>query len=135
MVLVLLHATLFPLQAWEIRSFQGRDHVSLKEVAAFYELQSDSSPSQGTGKFSGTGREIVVTANSRELFINGIAHWLAFPVLEKGGQFFLCRLDLGKTVEPALRPQLIPNFPVVGTVVLDAGHGGRDNGANSQYQF
>ena len=132
-LVVLVALTALP--AWEIRSIQGRDHVSLKEVAAFYDLRAGPSPSPGTRKFSGVGRELVVTANSRELFINGIAHWLAFPVMEHEGELFLCRLDLGKTVEPAFRPQRIPNFPGVGTVVLDAGHGGYDSGASSRYQL
>ena len=127
-------ASLTSLPAWEIRSFQGRDYLSFEEVSSFYGLQPASASSQGARKFSGAGREIVVASNSRELFINGIAHWLAFPVMEHEGELFLSRLDLGKTVEPALHPERIPGFPVVDTVVLDAGHGGTDSGASSPYQ-
>ena len=121
------------LSAWDIRSFQGRDHVSFKEIADFYGIQPAPS-AKGGRKFSGAGRELVVAGNSRELFINGIAHWLAFPVLEEDGELFLSRLDLGKTVEPAMRPQRISGFSAVDTVVLDAGHGGTDSGASSPYQ-
>jgi N-acetylmuramoyl-L-alanine amidase len=66
--------------------------------------------------------------------INGIKHWLAFPVAESGGRFFVSRLDLGKTIEPAFRPALISGFTPVTTVVLDPGHGGKDNGARSPYE-
>lgn len=133
----LLAAILSPtaLPGWEIRSFEGRNHVSLDEVASFYQLAPAATSSPDTKRFSGAGRDLTVTANRREILINGIAHWLAFPVLEQDGKFFLCRLDLGKTVEPAFRPERIPGFPAVNTVVLDAGHGGRDNGAHSPYEF
>ncbi len=123
------------VHAWELRSIDGRDHVSLNEVADFYGLAERQGNAPGAKTFAGNSRELTVTPNSREIFINGIAHWLAFPVEQADGKLFLCRLDLGKTLEPAFRPERIPGFPPATTVVLDAGHGGADNGAHSQYQW
>jgi N-acetylmuramoyl-L-alanine amidase len=123
------------IRAWELRSFDGRDHVSMNEVADFYGLAERPGNSPGAKTFSGNGRELTVATNSRQIVINGIAHWLAFPVEQADGKLFLCRLDLGKTLEPAFRPERVAGFPPATTVVLDAGHGGRDNGAHSQYQW
>lgn len=120
--------------AWETKSFSGRDHVPLDEIATFYGLGEATSPDANTRKLNGSGRSLIATINSREMEINGIKHWLAFPVLEDSGRVYVSRLDLGKTLEPAFRPALIPDFPGVSTVVLDPGHGGRDNGARSPYE-
>jgi len=125
----------FSASAWEIKSFAGRDHVSLEEIAAFYGLGEATSPDANTRKLKGSGRDLVVALNSREMEIDGIKHWLAFPVLENKGHVYVSRLDLGKTLEPAFRPALIPDFPAVSTVVLDPGHGGKDAGARSPYEY
>ena len=124
----------FSAQAWEIKSFAGRDHVPLDEVATFYGLGEATSPDPNTRKLKGSGRELVAVPNSREMEIDGIRHWLAFPVLEQKGRVYVSRLDLGKTIEPAFRPALIPDLPAVTTVVIDPGHGGKDNGARSPYE-
>ena len=120
--------------AWETKSFSGRDHVPLDEIATFYGLGEATYPDANTRKLNGSDRSLLATVNSREMEINGIKHWLAFPVLEDNGRVYVSRLDLGKTLEPAFRPALIPDFPAVSTVVLDPGHGGRDNGARSPYE-
>ena len=125
----------FSASAWEIKSFVGRDHVPLEEIAAFYGLGEAASPDSRTRKLKGAGRELAATLNSREIEINGIKHWLAFPVLEEKGRVYISRMDLGKTLEPAFRPGLIPDFPAVSTVVLDPGHGGKDTGARSPYEY
>lgn len=130
-------ACLLPIlsaNAWEIKSFSGRDHVALEEIATFYGLGETTSPDANTRKLSGSRRSLLATINSREMEINGIKHWLAFPVLEDNGKLYVSRMDLGKTLEPAFRPTRIPDFPAVSTVVLDPGHGGRDNGACSPYE-
>lgn len=125
----------FSANAWEIKSFAGRDHVSLEEIASFYGLGEATSPDSNTRKLKGSNRELVATINSREMEIDGIKHWLAFPVIEENGRVYVSRMDLGKTLEPGFRPALIPDFPMVSTVVLDPGHGGRDNGACSPYEL
>jgi N-acetylmuramoyl-L-alanine amidase len=76
-----------------------------------------------------------VQLDSREIIINGARNWLCFPVAEKDGQYLISRVDLSKTLEPQLRPQMIPNLGHFKTVVLDPGHGGYDNGAVSPYGY
>ena len=69
---------------------------------------------------------------SREVVINGVKYWLGFPVHEQEGKLLISRLDLAKTIEPTLRPELISGLQPVKTVVLDPGHGGHDKGAVSR---
>lgn len=131
----MLLACALSANAWEIKSFAGRDHVPLDEIAKFYGLGGQSGPGTNTGELKGTGRELATTPGSREIEIDGVKHWLAFPVVQENGRIYISRLDLGKTLEPAFRPALIPDFPAVATVVLDPGHGGKDNGARSPYEY
>jgi N-acetylmuramoyl-L-alanine amidase len=44
-------------------------------------------------------------------------------------------MDLVKVIEPVLRPSRIKGAEAVDTIVLDAGHGGHDNGAASLYGY
>jgi N-acetylmuramoyl-L-alanine amidase len=76
-----------------------------------------------------------VQLDSREILINGVRSWLCFPVTEKDGQYLISRVDLSKTLEPQLRPQMITNLGHFTTVVLDPGHGGYDKGAISSYGY
>ena len=82
----------FSARAWEIKSFAGRDHIPLEEIAAFYGLGEAASQDSNTRKLKGSGHELVATLNSREMEINGIKHWLAFPVLQENGRVYILSL-------------------------------------------
>ncbi|MEI9895505.1 MAG: N-acetylmuramoyl-L-alanine amidase [Chthoniobacter sp.] len=79
--------------------------------------------------------QLEVTVGLREAQINGVKHWLAFPVALHDGQVLVSRLDLSRIIEPNLRPELIEGMTPVTTVVLDPGHGGHDRGAMSKFGF
>jgi N-acetylmuramoyl-L-alanine amidase len=55
---------------------------------------------------------------------------LSFPIIKVDDRILMSRMDLSKLVEQVLRPAKIAAKPVR-TVVLDAGHGGFDQGAQS----
>ena len=79
--------------------------------------------------------ELEVTVGLREVQINGVKQWLAFPVMAHDGQVYISRLDLSKIIEPHLRPEMITGLQAFTTVVLDPGHGGHDRGAVSKFGF
>lgn len=120
--------------AWSLTQFDGRDYIPATEVAQFYELPNEQRNGENL-EFTGKQRSLTLTRNSRVAVVNGITHWLGFPVLERDSVFFLSRLDLGKTIEPAFRPEHVEPLSPVTTVVLDAGHGGYDKGAASPFEF
>jgi N-acetylmuramoyl-L-alanine amidase len=72
---------------------------------------------------------------TRECAINGVRIWLSFPALQTANGWLVSRMDVAKTIEPAMRPAIIKGLANVATVVLDAGHGGHDGGAVSRYGF
>jgi len=146
-----------PAFDWELQRFEGRDYVSLESLAAFYRLPVPppiepqtfvGPPAPGLVAVApsvalppapillkGEGTEFEITPKSREVMINGVKQWLAFPVHVEGAKAFISRLDLAKIIEPRMRPERLQGLHPVRTVVLDPGHGGHDRGAISRYGF
>ncbi|HSZ27384.1 MAG TPA: N-acetylmuramoyl-L-alanine amidase, partial [Chthoniobacterales bacterium] len=124
---------LFACQAlafeWTLVKQDGRDYVPIEDVAKFYSF-TQANYSDDSIKLEGATLRMVGGVNSRELYLNGLKFILSFPIIKVDNQILMSRMDLSKLVEPVLRPTKIPAKPVR-TVVLDAGHGGFDQGAQS----
>lgn len=114
---------------WEVSRIDGRDYSSLRKVAEFYSLPTDFTPENNSVYLNRARRSLRATRDSREFEVNGIKHILSFPVIERNGRWWVSRMDLGKTIEPAFRPELLPDIKPFTTVILDPGHGGHDKGA------
>lgn len=72
--------------------------------------------------------------DSRRATYNGTTIWLNHPVFKIRGEWAISRIDAEKTLLPLVFPHR--GLTAVGrqVVVLDAGHGGHDQGANSPRQ-
>lgn len=119
---------------WQLVKIGGRDHVTLDNLAEFYGFGAV----QQTGNeflLRTTGRSLRGQVNSVEFLINGLKFNLSYPIVENAGRLCVSRMDLTKVIEPVLRPSKIRNAEAVTTVVLDAGHGGHDNGAVSPFGY
>ena len=114
--------------AWDVRTLGGRDYVPLTQVAAFYKMRIVPRGGNGVALISDT-RRMDLLRGSRQARIDGVKHWLSFPVLVFGGNLYLSRMDLSKTIDPAMRPHRLPVLDPVRAVLLDPGHGGHDRGA------
>ena len=117
---------------WTLYKVGGRDYVSVENVAQFYAL---GKVQIGSGEFqlSGGMRSLRGRANTKEFFINNLKFILSYPVTECDGHLCMSRMDLTKLVEPVMRPGKIKDAEKIDTIVLDAGHGGHDNGAVSSF--
>jgi len=120
---------------WEVQRFDGRDYVTTRQISEFYNIPSQEPLAKDESAFVRGQGSLVFRRGSREAVIHGLKYWLAFPMIERDGAFWVSRMDLAKTIEPAMRPGLVRNLRKPMTVVLDAGHGGRDRGAASPYEF
>src|SRR3984957_15819370 len=114
---------------WTLVRHDGRDYVPIQDVAKFYSF-TQASYSDDSIKLEGATLRMVGGVNSRELYLNGLKFILSFPIIKVDERILMSRMDLSKLVEPVLRPAKILAKPVR-TVVLDAGHGGFDQGAQS----
>jgi N-acetylmuramoyl-L-alanine amidase len=115
---------------WTIIKYDGRDYLSMRNVADFYDL-GDYQRAANTLSLGSPGRSLRGTIGSNELYINGLKFILSYPIEQVDGEPVVSRMDLTKVIEPVLRPSRIRNAAVIDSVVLDPGHGGYDNGASS----
>lgn len=116
---------------WKIVKYEGRDYLSLENIAKFYRLRGNFTPAEGRVYVSNGRYSLEVKGESRAILINGVTQWISFPVRYQDGQMLISRFDLAKTIEPSLRPHLISQLKPFKNIVIDAGHGGHDKGAAS----
>lgn len=133
LLLYALHTAAFAAPNWKIVKVGDREYLTAENIAKFYALPSGGALIDKHLRFNDGKNSIEFQLDSREVMINGVRNWLCFPVIEKDGEYLVSRVDLAKTLEPQLRPQMIPNLGRFKTVVLDPGHGGYDKGAISPY--
>jgi N-acetylmuramoyl-L-alanine amidase len=122
-----------PGQEWQVIKVGPRDYLTVDNIAKFYGLIGNV---DSTGKVIvlNNGRNMLqVTLDSREAIVNGVRNWFCFPVIAHDNKFLVSRIDLAKTIEPQLRPQMIQRSGRIQTIVLDPGHGGFDKGAASTF--
>ncbi len=132
-LLFALSAVALAASDWQIVKVGGREYLSADNVAKFYGLPTGVAPIEKHLRLDNGKNSVEFQLDSREVMINGVRNWLCFPVAEKDGEYLVSRVDLAKTLEPQLRPQMITNLGKFKTVVLDPGHGGYDRGAISPY--
>ena len=119
---------------WQVIKINGRDFLSVDNIAKFYGFPNPTINGKNVDLNNGKN-EMQFHLDSREMLLNGVRNWLSFPVFVHDGKIVVSRIDLAKTLEPQLRPSMIPKLGRVRTVVLDPGHGGFDKGAISGYGY
>src|SRR5207253_485408 len=119
---------------WQVIKINGRDFLSVDNIAKFYSFPDPTINGMNVD-LNKVKNEMQFHLDSREMLINGVRNWLSFPVFVHDGKIVVSRIDLAKTLEPQLRPNMIPKLGRVRTVVLDPGHGGFDKGAISGYGY
>ncbi|MEY2565424.1 MAG: N-acetylmuramoyl-L-alanine amidase [Verrucomicrobiota bacterium] len=122
-----------PAPDWQVIKVGPRDYLSADNIAKFYGLLGNVDSTGKTVVLNNGRNQLQVTLDSREAIVNGVRNWLCFPVIAHDGKFLVSRIDLAKTIEPQLRPQMLQRQGKVQTIVLDAGHGGYDKGALSSF--
>jgi N-acetylmuramoyl-L-alanine amidase len=122
-----------PNADWQVIKVGLRDYLSADNIAKFYGLLGNVDATGKTVVLNNGRNQLQLTLDSREAIVNGVRNWLCFPVVAQDNKFLVSRIDLAKTIEPQLRPQMLQRKGKLLTVVLDAGHGGFDKGARSSY--
>jgi N-acetylmuramoyl-L-alanine amidase len=117
---------------WTVVKVDGRDYLTMDNIAEFYSLSAVRRKDKEASATSGV-RSIRASVGSPDFFINNLKFILSYPAIEHDGKVCISRMDLVKLIEPVMRPSKIKNAEPIDTIVLDAGHGGHDNGAMSIY--
>ena len=113
---------------WKLIKHEGRDYVTVDNIAEFYRFGPIARVSN-TLVLGKSGRSIRGSVGSAELYINNLKFILSYPIADSASGPIISRMDLTKLIEPVLRPSKIKGAETIDTIVLDAGHGGHDNGA------
>jgi N-acetylmuramoyl-L-alanine amidase len=128
-------AFVLPLKAfdWETATSGGREYVSLRSFCQFYGF-AYSAPS-GNDRFSSrnAGHSVSFKIGSSDAYIDGVHYVLSFPIEGGDHDWLVSRMDTIKLFEPILRPTEVSGRHAIRGVVIDAGHGGSDNGAGSRF--
>jgi N-acetylmuramoyl-L-alanine amidase len=124
-----------PLQAfdWETATARGREYVTLRSFCEFYGFGYQA-PS-GNDRFvsrNAAGHTVSMKIGSPDLYLDGVHYVMSFPIEGVDRDWLVSRMDVIKLFEPVLRPTEISGRHAIRGVVIDAGHGGSDNGAQSR---
>ena len=118
---------------WETANSNGREYVSLHSFCLFYSFNYQA-PS-GNDRFvsrNTAGHSISLKLGTSDAYIDGVHYVMSFPIEGGDHDWLVSRMDVIKLFEPILRPTEISGRHAIRGVVIDAGHGGSDNGATSR---
>ncbi len=116
-----------------IRRFNKIEYVKLADVAARLGLKIAKSDRGRKAVLTGAKVKAEIESDTRDVTINGLRVFLGDKTEETGGEIYVSRTDFERCLTPLLRPGFGPGsspVPAGKVVVLDPGHGGKDNGTS-----
>ena len=114
----------------------GRAYIALTTVGDHFGMSGYWYKEDEVFRLSSQYTTVDFTKNSRFTQINRMPVYLGFSTVEKEGHLFMTVADYEHMLQPVLTPQVFKDKPEIQRVVIDAGHGGKDNGTrNDTYGF
>lgn len=123
--------------AFSTVKMRGKQYVNVNSIKSAYNFGSYKiSGNSGilTKQLSPKNKLIMnLRAGSSYVRLNKLKFVFSYPIIKSGGTMYVSEIDTMKVLEPIMRPKLISAAKAFRTVVIDAGHGGKDAGAVNRY--
>ncbi len=116
---------------WRTVSLGGDSYVPLQELARFYGMRYRVLSKTELSLESKWSR-ITFEKKSRKCTLNGVHVWLHRGLVLHHKRWYISDVDVADVIDPVMRPHLHVRGQGDRVIVLDPGHGGRDNGAEGR---
>lgn len=113
---------------WAAVQINGKRYLPLEKIKEFYRADTMRRENKTT-TIEDLAWSATFTEGSHVIHINKVKFLLSEPILNKDEAHCISQLDLTTLIDPILRPRAIANAKPIKTVILDAGHGGKDKGS------
>jgi N-acetylmuramoyl-L-alanine amidase len=117
-----------PLQGLDLN---GTSYLNLTEVGAKLGMKPSVLESGKVLELRSEWTTLRFEVNQREMAVNKLRVHLGFPIAGTRGNLYMSESDFRHTLEPILTPQVFGQAPRIRHIVIDAGHGGTDPGAEN----
>jgi len=123
-----------PLRAfdWETATLNGREYVSLRSFCQFYGFAYQAPSGNDRFVSRNATHSISLKLGTCDMYLDGVHYVMSYAIESGDHDWLVSRMDVIKLFEPILRPTEISDRHAIRGVVIDAGHGGSDNGATSR---
>lgn len=125
-------AALAPMAVKAEAKINGVDYLRLSEVGRLLGLKISWKVRDKIYALNGKYAELFFEIHKRDFTLNGIRVHLGWPVAAIRGILAISRSDYEKAVRAILTPQQFKPLPTFKHLVIDAGHGGKDPGAQNK---
>jgi len=113
---------------WDTVTYRGSSCVTLRNIKTFYGFKEMVVKGKSV-TLKNAKVEVFFALDSQNCRMNGVLFILSHPIVKHKGKYLLSRTDFDSLIDPIFRPSYIKRANAFNTVVIDAGHGGKDPGS------